>query len=84
MAKTISVREFRNESAAVLNEVESGESFVLTRNGTPIAEVRPLRVKRKPTTEELQRIFALSPAPDYRALRSELDQYFGEDRLDDE
>jgi prevent-host-death family protein len=84
MATTISLREFRNESATVMDAVESGESFVLTRNGTPVAEVRPIRAKRKISTEELQKVFAMSPAPDYAAMRAELDAYFGEDRLGDE
>lgn len=84
MATTISLREFRNESATVMDAVESGESFVLTRNGTPVAEVRPIRTKRKISTDELQKIFAMSPAPNYAEMRAELDAYFGEDRLGDE
>jgi prevent-host-death family protein len=84
MARVISLREFRNESAAVMDAVESGESFILTRNGTPVTEVRPVRPQRKPTTAELQRVFAMSPAPDYQMMRAELDAHFGEDRLDDE
>jgi prevent-host-death family protein len=84
MATTISLREFRNESATVMDAVEAGESFVLTRNGTPVAEVRPVRKNRKISTEELQRIFATSPAPDYAAMRAELDAFFGEDRVGDE
>jgi prevent-host-death family protein len=84
MVRTISVREFRNDSAAVMDAVESGESFVVTRNGTPVAEIRPIQARRKQSTAELRKIFALSPAPDYQSMRAELDAYFGEDRLDDE
>ena len=46
MAKEISQRELRNDSGAVLRAVESGEEFVVTRNGTPLAELRPLRRRR--------------------------------------
>ena len=37
--RTISQRELRNDSAAVLREVQRGESFVVTRNGTPVASL---------------------------------------------
>lgn len=42
MNRTITQRELRNDSAAVLRAAEAGETFVVTRNGTPVAELRPL------------------------------------------
>jgi prevent-host-death family protein len=39
----ITQRELRNDSAAVLREVEAGRTLIVTRNGTPVAELRPLR-----------------------------------------
>jgi prevent-host-death family protein len=44
--RTISQRELRNDTAAVLREVQGGQSFILTRNGTPVAELRPLPPRR--------------------------------------
>jgi prevent-host-death family protein len=86
MSRTITQREFRNQSAAVMNAVEAGETIVVTRNGTPVAEVRP--VPRKPVfvnTEEMQRIFAISPSPDYALMRAEIDEFFGDDdRISDD
>lgn len=38
----ISQRELRNDNAEVMRLVESGESFVVTRNGTPVAQLVPL------------------------------------------
>lgn len=38
----ISQRQFRNESGAILRAVEAGESFVITNNGRPVAELRPI------------------------------------------
>lgn len=38
----ISQRQLRNDSAAVLRAVENGESFIVTNNGRPVAEIRPL------------------------------------------
>ena len=42
--KQISQRQFRNESGAVLRAVEAGESFIITNNGRPVAEIRPIPV----------------------------------------
>ncbi|WP_218951873.1 type II toxin-antitoxin system Phd/YefM family antitoxin [Amycolatopsis anabasis] len=41
MAKQITQRELRNDTPAIMRAVEDGESFVLTRNGTPIADLVP-------------------------------------------
>jgi prevent-host-death family protein len=86
MSRTITQREFRNQSAAVMDAVESGETIVVTRNGTPVAVIKP--VERKPTSinsDELRKIFALSPDPDYAQFRADVDEFFGDDdRIRDE
>lgn len=46
MTREISQRELRNDSGAILRAVEAGEDFVVTRNGTALAELRPLRRRR--------------------------------------
>ena len=40
--RTISQRELRNNSAQIMRDLESGESFVLTNNGRAIARVVPI------------------------------------------
>ena len=40
--KSISQRELRNDSAAVLRKVAAGESFRVTTRGNPVAVVSPL------------------------------------------
>ena len=40
--KQISQRQLRNDSGAVLRAVEAGESFVITNNGRPVGELRPI------------------------------------------
>jgi antitoxin (DNA-binding transcriptional repressor) of toxin-antitoxin stability system len=37
----ITQRELRNDTPAIMRAIEDGESFVLTRNGTPIADLVP-------------------------------------------
>ena len=41
MATTISQRELRNDNADIMRRVEQGETFVVTRNGTPVADLVP-------------------------------------------
>lgn len=41
MATKITQRELRNETPAIMRAVENGETFVLTRNGTEIADLVP-------------------------------------------
>ncbi len=56
MARTIAQRELRNDNARVIEAVAAGESFVVTRNGVPVAELRPIQQTRRtfvPTAELL-------------------------------
>jgi prevent-host-death family protein len=39
---TISQRELRNDNAAIMRAVESGERFTVTRRGVPIARLVPI------------------------------------------
>jgi prevent-host-death family protein len=78
----ISQRELRNESAAVMDAVERGETLVVTRNGHPVAELRPVpRRTFVPTTELLQRFRDL-PQVSLDELRAESDVLLDSDRLD--
>ncbi|WP_026928690.1 type II toxin-antitoxin system Phd/YefM family antitoxin [Glycomyces tenuis] len=81
---TISQRELRNNSAAVMNALERGESFILTRNGMPVGEVRPYSRHRKFTASELVERASKLPRLDYERMRAEADAFFGEDRLGDD
>lgn len=41
--ETISQRQMRNDSAAILRRVEAGESFVITNRGVEVARLVPFR-----------------------------------------
>ena len=43
MVRTIAQRELRNENAKVIEAVMAGETLIVTRNGQPVAELRPIR-----------------------------------------
>ena len=76
MAKTIAQRQLRNDNAKVIEAVAAGESFVVTRNGVPVAELRPIRQARRtfvPTTELLVQA-ATGPRIDRTRFRADLDR----------
>ncbi len=78
--KTITQRELAARSKAVLDDVEAGEIYHITRNGTEIAEVRPLSDRRRfVPAEELQRRWRDAPAFDPAALRTEAGDFFRDD-----
>jgi prevent-host-death family protein len=85
MMKIITQREFRNNSAAVMDQVEAGETFHITRNGVEVAELRPLPRKRRLSAHELVERHRRLPHVDYAEMRREADEFFGtEDRIDDD
>jgi antitoxin (DNA-binding transcriptional repressor) of toxin-antitoxin stability system len=85
MMKVISLREFCNNSAAVMDQVEAGEIFHITRNGIEIAELRPLPRGRRLSAEELVERARRLPRIDHAEMRREADEFFGsEDRVEDD
>jgi prevent-host-death family protein len=50
--ETVSVRDLRNSGGEVLTRVEHGETLVVTRDGRPVAELRPL-ARRSSSAAEL-------------------------------
>lgn len=74
MTREISQRELRNDSGAILRAVESGEDFIVTRNGTALAELRPLRRRRFVSKADLL-VAARQLAPiDAVAFRADIDE----------
>jgi prevent-host-death family protein len=82
MSRTISQRDLRNDSAAVLREVEAGETLVITRNGTPVAELRPLGPRRYVPRERLVNAARTAPRVDFARFRADVDAVLDQ-RLDD-
>lgn len=88
MSETIAQRQLRNDNAEIMRRVEAGESFVVTRNGKPIADITPHAAtgKRRMTLGELQaRRRELGPRIDveqWYADRATDDLIFGDDRIE--
>lgn len=76
MTKTIAQRELRNENAKVIEAVTAGESFVVTRNGEPVAELRPIRAGRRAfiSREEVAALAVAGVRIDRHQFRADLDQ----------
>lgn len=74
VTREISQRELRNDSGAILRAVESGEDFVVTRNGTALAELRPLRRRRFVAKAELLAAARHMAPIDAAAFRADIDE----------
>ena len=66
------MRELRNEGGRVIDRVLAGESLVITRDGAPVAELRPLPHAVLDAATLLRRWRHL-PAVEPAALRADID-----------
>ena len=69
----VSIRELRNHGGDVVDRVAAGERFTVTRNGKPVAEIRPIS-PAPVAVAELVRRRAHLPHVDPVALRADLDE----------
>jgi prevent-host-death family protein len=88
MAEIIAQRQLRNDNAEIMRRVENGETFVITRNGKPVADLVPHSDnprRRRFTGREQQEFFRTQPSIDVEAWRREReadDLIFGDDRIE--
>jgi prevent-host-death family protein len=80
--RTIAQRELRNENARVIEAVTAGETFVVTRNGEPVAELRPLRASRRTfiSRDEVALLATARVRIDRDQFRADLDQAIDQGR----
>jgi prevent-host-death family protein len=76
VARTIAQRELRNDNAKVIEAVAAGETFVITRNGQPVAELRPIKAGRRSfiSRDEVAALAAAGIRIDHRQFRADLDR----------
>ncbi|MEU7573999.1 MULTISPECIES: type II toxin-antitoxin system Phd/YefM family antitoxin [unclassified Micromonospora] len=79
--REITQRELRNDSGAIMRGVERGESFTITRNGTPIGRLIPIRRRMFVPRAEVLATFASAPRLDEARLRADLDAAIDQDLL---
>lgn len=68
----VAIRDLRNHGGEILDRVAGGEAMTVTRDGHPIAELRPLPRRPLQAGLLLQRWRAL-PAVDPAKLRADID-----------
>lgn len=68
----IAVRELRNHGGDILDRVAGGEALTVTRDGNPVAELRPLPRRPLPAATLLERWRHL-PVLDLARLRADID-----------
>lgn len=69
---SVSIRDLRNHGGEIIDRVEHGEAVRVTRDGRPVAELRPLDAQRLTLPAILERFRSL-PAMDPVALREDID-----------
>lgn len=81
MPKTIAQRELRNDNAKVIDAVAAGETFVVTRNGEPVAELRPLQPGRRTfiSRDEVAALGAGGVRIDRHQFRADADRVIDEE-----
>lgn len=66
------IRDLRNHGGEVIDRVRGGERIIITRDGEPVAELRPLP-RRRLTAEALVEEFRNLPPMDPGRLRADID-----------
>ena len=77
--REITQRELRNDSGTIMRAVERGESFTITRNGTPIGRLIPLRRRTFVPREEVMAAFASAPSLNAERFRADIDRIADQD-----
>ena len=81
MAKTLAQRDLRNNNAQVIDSVVAGETFIVTRNGKHVAELRPLRSTRRTFVprEEIADMARAGQRINRHQFRADLDREIDQD-----
>ena len=74
MTAEVAVRDLRNHGGEILSRVAGGETLTVTRDGDPVAELRPLPRRPLQAGLLLERWHAL-PAVNPAKLRADIDEF---------
>ncbi len=74
MSQVITQRELRNNSGHVMRMLDEGHTFIVTRNGQPVGELRPLRRHRFVDVQMVREVFKGAPVIDANAFRHDVDE----------
>ncbi len=51
--KTVNVHEAKTHLSRILKEIESGETYLISRSGEPVAELRPFKAPVRTTVDSV-------------------------------
>lgn len=77
--RTITQRQLRNDNAEIIRALDSGDSFVITRNGVPVGRLIPVRRRTFVPMSELIESFAHLPPIDAKRFRADIDAFIDQD-----
>ncbi|GIH68852.1 type II toxin-antitoxin system Phd/YefM family antitoxin [Sphaerimonospora thailandensis] len=79
----ISQRDLRNRSAEIMDGLERGERYAVTRNGHHIGDLVPIRRRRRAVSRaEFAAVSRGMPRLDDRRYRAEMDRYVNDELYD--
>lgn len=74
MSEQISQRELRNDSGRIMRALDEGRSFVVSRHGRVVGELRPLRRDRFVDAHRVVDAFRGAPRVDWEGMKVDLDE----------
>ncbi|WP_328608147.1 type II toxin-antitoxin system prevent-host-death family antitoxin [Amycolatopsis sp. NBC_00345] len=78
----ITQRDLRSRSGEIMDAVEHGSTFVVTRSGTPIGELVPLRRRQAVTRAQFAWGSEHAPIIDLERFRADVDADISEEASD--
>jgi antitoxin (DNA-binding transcriptional repressor) of toxin-antitoxin stability system len=79
VSEQISQRELRNDSDRILRALGNGKTFVVTRGGRPVGDLRPLRRDRFIDAVAVVEVFRNAPAVNWKQIHDDLDVLVDQD-----
>ena len=79
MTRKLTQRELRNQSGEIMRELDRGEDFIVTRNGVPVGELRPVVRRQFVPTKVLQAALQGVEPEDPARFRADVDAILDQD-----
>jgi antitoxin (DNA-binding transcriptional repressor) of toxin-antitoxin stability system len=75
----ITQRELRNASGQVMRALDAGASFIVTRNGVPVGELKPFQLRGFVSKAAVRLAFQNAPPVNFRRFQADLDSLVDQD-----
>lgn len=79
MPRRITQRELRNESGRIMRALDHGEAFTVTRNGVPVGELVPVRVRVFVSADAVSAAYRRAPRIARARFRRDVDRAINQD-----